>query len=103
MGMPDAMDVLRRSLKRPVTLDAIEAVLGANGVRELRRRYFPRWRRSRTNAAAKSLRGYKAVVVEDQFEWEVVQALAPRELTVRRQAPETTRTGNSTRRVEAAL
>ncbi len=82
--MAEPIDRLRRSFAgSPVTVDALEAELGADGVRELRRKYFPRWRRSRANAAAESLRGFKALVVEDEFERAVVQALAPRELTVK--------------------
>jgi hypothetical protein len=80
----EPIDRLRRDLKgSAVTPEAIEATLGAVGVRNLRRTYFPRWRRSRANAAAESLRGFKALVVEDEFEREVVQALAPRELKVK--------------------
>jgi len=82
--MAEPMDELRRAFGGlPVTLDALEAVLGADGVRKLRRKYYPRWQRGRANAAAESLRGFKAVAVEDEFEREVVQALAPRELTVK--------------------
>jgi hypothetical protein len=80
----EPIDELRRALgDSPVTIDAVESALGADGVLELRRRYFPRWRRSRANAAAESLRGFKALVVEDEFERKVVRALVPRELTVK--------------------
>lgn len=81
--MAESIDRLRRALAGvPVTLDALETELGADGVRELRREYFPRWRRSRANAAAESLRGFKAIEVEDEFERAVVQAVAPPEMTV---------------------
>jgi hypothetical protein len=79
----DTIDELRRGFGgSPVTLDGLEARLGADGVRDLRREYFPRWRPSRAYAAAESLRGFKEIVVEDEFERELVRALAPRELTV---------------------
>lgn len=78
-----ALDDLRRAFSgSPVTLDDLEALLGADGVLELRRKYFPRWRPGRVHAAGESVRGLKAVVVEDEFEGEVVKALAPRELSV---------------------
>jgi hypothetical protein len=78
------LDELRLAFSgSPVTLDGLEKFLGADGVHELRREYFPRWRRSRAYAAGESVRGLKAVVVEDEFEGEIVKALAPREVSVR--------------------
>ena len=66
----------------PVTLELLEATLGAEGVHELRRRYFPRWRPGRSHAAGESLRAFRTVIVEDAFEAEVVSALAPPNLKV---------------------
>jgi len=77
------LDDLRRAFgDSPVTTEGLERFLGADGVHELRRKYFPRWRRSRAYAAGESVRGLKAVVVEDEFEGKIVEALAPRELSV---------------------
>jgi hypothetical protein len=77
------LDDLRREFGgSPVTLEGLEKFLGTDSVHELRRNYFPRWRRSRAYAAGESVRGLKAVVVEDEFEGEIVKALAPRELSV---------------------
>lgn len=67
----------------PVTLRRLEELLGADGVHELRRSYFPRWRRGRPHSADGSLRAFKAIIVEDEFEGRVVSALAPPELSVR--------------------
>lgn len=84
MAMAVSINELRRSFSGSlVTLDQLEARLGPDGVNALRRKYFPRWRRSRAHAAADSLRGFKAVVVEDEFEAQLVLALAPQELRVR--------------------
>jgi hypothetical protein len=67
----------------PVTLGRPEELLGTDGVHELRRSYFPRWRRSRPHSADGSLRSFKEITVEDEFEGRVVSALAPPELSVR--------------------
>lgn len=79
-----ALDELRRAFSgSSVTLEGLENYLSADDINELRRKYFPRWRRSRAYAAGESVRGLKAVVVEDEFEGQIVEALAPRELNVR--------------------
>ncbi len=82
VGMAVLDDLRRNFSDSPVTLDGLEKFLGAEGVHELRRTYFPRWRRSRAYTGGESVRGLKAVVVEDEFEGEIVEALAPRELSV---------------------
>ncbi len=75
---------LRRAIGgSSITLGRLEEILGADGVHELRRSYFPRWRRSRPHSADGSLRAFKAISVEDEFEGRVVSALAPPELIVR--------------------
>jgi hypothetical protein len=82
--MEMTLEELRRALGgSPVTLRRLEAVLGADGVHELRRFYFPRWRRGRAHAASESLRDFKEVAVESEFEAEIVSALAPQDVRVK--------------------
>jgi hypothetical protein len=77
-------DKVRRAFgDSQVTLERLERKFGPDEVDQLRRSYFPRWRRSRAYAAGESVRGVKGIVVDDEFEGEVVKALAPRELSVR--------------------
>ena len=79
-----SLDDLRKAIgSSPVTLGRLEELLGADGVHELRRSYFPRWRRGRSHSADGSLRAFKAVTVQDEFEGRVVSALAPPDLSVR--------------------
>lgn len=78
-----SLDYLRKAIGgSPVTLGRVEELLGADEVHELRRSYFPRWRRGRPHAADGSLSAFKAVTVEDEFEGRVVSALAPPGLSV---------------------
>jgi hypothetical protein len=78
------LDDLRRSIgDGPVTRTSLEAVLGVDGLKELRRWYFPRWRPNRAHAANESLRAARSIVVESMFEQEVVRALAPADLRLR--------------------
>lgn len=83
-SLDDLLDNLRKAIGgSPVTLGRLEELLGADGVHELRRSYFPRWRRGRSHSADGSLSAFKAVTVEDEFEGRVVSALAPPGLSVR--------------------
>ena len=78
-----SLDKLRQAIgEAPVTLGSIEAIIGAQGIRELRRFYFPRWRPSRSYAPGESLRAFRTVIVSDRFEADVVYALAPPSLRV---------------------
>ena len=107
MGMAVLDEVRTNFYNSPVTLDGLEEFLGPNGVDELRRTYFPSWRRSRAYAASEALRGFKALVVEDEFEGRIVEALTPQELSVRiriRRPPSVAaKAGSRTAKVDRAL
>lgn len=107
-GMAMTIEELQRAIgDSPVTLPLLEAVLGSEGVHELRRIYFPRWRRSRAHAGQESLRGIKTVTVDDEFEGQVVAALAPRDVKVRiryrQSSSDTPRTADPVSRVNLAM
>jgi len=75
---------LRQAIgEAPVTLELLEETIGAQGVYDLRRSYFPRWRPGRPHVASDSPRAFRTVIVEDAFEAQVVSALAPPDLRVR--------------------
>ena len=82
-GVAMSLDELRQSVGgAPITLQVLEETLGAQGVHALRRSYFPRWRPGRPHAADESLRAFRTVIVDDEFEAQVVLAVAPADLRV---------------------
>jgi hypothetical protein len=80
---PDPRDRVRERLAdRPISRAGVEKVIGPDGIADLRRRYFPRWRPNRVRDASPQLRAYRRVVVADRFEEKLVRALAPADLVV---------------------
>jgi hypothetical protein len=70
----EASDVSPRALRKAI---------GREGIERLRREYFPRWRPGREVDANPRLRAFRRIVVKNEFERRVVQAVAPRDLAVR--------------------
>jgi hypothetical protein len=55
----------------------LERLVGAKGVASLRRYYFPRWRAYPVHEANRELWPYRRLVVKDQFEKKLVEAVKP--------------------------
>jgi hypothetical protein len=68
---------------RKLTLAAIEAAVGREGLVELRRSYFPRWGPGQVHTATTTLRAFRRVIVEDPSEARLVKVIASADVELR--------------------
>lgn len=67
---------------RSLSPDEFRRALGNDGVVLLRHQYFPRWRPERVTDPNPRLRAFRKIVVEDEIERQMVQAVAPEDILV---------------------